>query len=136
MTKPNLTISELDAERLDRLLEQPAFAGTPIAQALNEELDRAEILPSEDIPSDVVTMNSRVRFRDLNTNEEHTRILVYPATMQDSKEQLSVMAPLGAALLGLRVENTINWQLHNGTETRVEVLELLYQPEAAGEYHR
>ncbi|WP_440866851.1 nucleoside diphosphate kinase regulator [Symbiopectobacterium purcellii] len=136
MTKPNLTISELDAERLDRLLEQPAFAGTPIAQALNEELDRAEILPSEDIASDVVTMNSRVRFRDLNTNEEHTRTLVYPAAMQDSKEQLSVMAPLGAALLGLRVGNTINWQLHNGTETRVEVLELLYQPEAAGEYHR
>lgn len=103
---------------------------------MNEELDLAEILPSEDIPSDVVTMNSRVRFRDLKTNEEHTRTLVYPAAMQDSKEQLSLMAPLGAALLGLRVGNTINWQLHNGTETRVEVLELLYQPEAAGEYHR
>ncbi|GKW25486.1 MULTISPECIES: nucleoside diphosphate kinase regulator [Pectobacterium] len=136
MTKPNLTISELDAERLDMLLEQPAFADSDIAQALNEELDRAEILPSASIPSHVVTMNSRVRFRDLNTNEEHIRTLVYPAAVKDSKEPLSVMAPLGAALLGMHVGNSITWQLPNGEETRIEVLELLYQPEAAGEYHR
>ncbi|AZK61091.1 nucleoside diphosphate kinase regulator [Pectobacterium versatile] len=136
MTKPNLTISELDAERLDMLLEQPAFADSDIAQALNEELDRAEILPAASIPSHVVTMNSRVRFRDLNTNEEHIRTLVYPAAVKDSKEPLSVMAPLGAALLGMHVGNSITWQLPNGEETRIEVLELLYQPEAAGEYHR
>ncbi|WP_224556103.1 nucleoside diphosphate kinase regulator [Pectobacterium versatile] len=136
MTKPNLTISELDAERLDMLLEQPAFADSDIAQALNEELDRAEILPSASVPSHVVTMNSRVRFRDLNTNEEHIRTLVYPAAVKDSKEPLSVMAPLGAALLGMHVGNSIAWQLPNGEETRIEVLELLYQPEAAGEYHR
>ncbi|MEI7263876.1 nucleoside diphosphate kinase regulator [Pectobacterium carotovorum] len=136
MTKPNLTISELDAERLDMLLEQPAFADSDIAQVLNEELDRADILPSASIPSHVVTMNSRVRFRDLNTNEEHIRTLVYPAAVKDSKEPLSVMAPLGAALLGMHVGNSITWQLPNGEETRIEVLELLYQPEAAGEYHR
>ncbi|MCL6326844.1 nucleoside diphosphate kinase regulator [Pectobacterium polaris] len=136
MTKPNLTISELDAERLDMLLELPAFADSDIAQALNEELDRAEILPSASIPSHVVTMNSRVRFRDLNTNEEHIRTLVYPAAVKDSQEPLSVMAPLGAALLGMHVGNSIAWQLPNGEETRIEVLELLYQPEAAGEYHR
>ncbi|MEC5342487.1 nucleoside diphosphate kinase regulator [Brenneria populi] len=136
MTKPNLTISELDAERLDMLLEQPAFADSDIAQALNEELDRAEILPPRAIPSDVVTMNSRVRFRDLNTNEEHVRTLVYPASAQDSHSQLSVMAPLGAALLGMHVGNAIAWRLPNGEETRIDVLELLYQPEAAGEYHR
>lgn len=135
MTKPNLTISELDAERLDMLLEQPAFADSDIAQALNEELDRAEILPSASIPSHVVTMNSRVRFRDLNTNEEHIRTLVYPAAVKDSQEPLSVMAPLGAALLGMHVE-MLSPQLPNGEETRIEVLELLYQPEAAGEYHR
>ncbi|MEH2920747.1 nucleoside diphosphate kinase regulator [Samsonia erythrinae] len=136
MKKPNLTISELDAERLDMLLEQPAFADSDVAQALNEELDRAEILPPESIPSDVVTMNSRVRFRDLNTNEEHIRTLVYPSAVKDSQAPLSVMAPLGAALLGMHVGNAIAWQLPNGEETRIEVLELLYQPEAAGEYRR
>ncbi|KAA1443336.1 nucleoside diphosphate kinase regulator, partial [Escherichia coli] len=115
---------------------QPAFADTSIADALNEELDRAEIVPPAEIPSDVVTMNSRVRFIDLTSNEERVRTLVYPASLQDSSDQLSVMAPLGAALLGLRIGDEISWELPNGEETRVKVLELLYQPEAAGEYHR
>ncbi|EYU16717.1 nucleoside diphosphate kinase regulator [Photorhabdus luminescens] len=136
MTKPAIIINELDAERLDSLLEQPAFADTSIADALNEELDRAEIVPPAEIPSDVVTMNSRVRFLDLTSNEERVRTLVYPASLQDSSDQLSVMAPLGAALLGLRIGDEISWALPNGEETRVKVLELLYQPEAAGELHR
>lgn len=136
MTKPTLTINELDAERLDALLEHPTFATTDIAKALNEELDRAEILAPSEIPANVVTMNSRVRFRDLISGEEHIRTLVYPATLKDSAEQISVMAPIGAALLGLHVGNEISWQLPGGDETRIEVLELLYQPEAAGEYHR
>lgn len=63
MSKPTLIINELDAERLDTLLAQPAFANSPVADALNEELDRAEILPPEQIPADVVTMNSKVRRR-------------------------------------------------------------------------
>ncbi|EQC01249.1 nucleoside diphosphate kinase regulator [Photorhabdus tasmaniensis] len=136
MTKPAIIINELDAERLDSLLEQPAFADTSIADALNEELDRAEIVPPAEIPSDVVTMNSRVRFLDLTSSEERVRTLVYPASLQDSSDQLSVMAPLGAALLGLRIGDEISWKLPNGEETRVKVLELLYQPEAAGELHR
>ncbi|AYA41991.1 nucleoside diphosphate kinase regulator [Xenorhabdus nematophila] len=136
MTKPKIIINELDAERLDSLLEQPAFANTGIADALNEELDRAEILPPVDIPADVVTMNSEIRFIDLGSNEERVRTLVYPASLQDSTKQLSVMAPLGAALLGLRVNGEITCQLPNGEETRIKVLEILYQPEAAGEYHR
>lgn len=64
MTKPTITINELDAERLDALLAQPAFANTDVAAALNAELDRADIVPTSRIPAHVVTMNSRVRFRD------------------------------------------------------------------------
>ncbi|VDZ57011.1 Regulator of nucleoside diphosphate kinase [Serratia odorifera] len=136
MTKPIITINELDAERLDALLEKPAYANTDVAAALNAELDRAEILPPAQIPAHVVTMNSRVRFRDLHTNEEHVRTLVYPAELQNSSEQLSVMAPLGAALLGMHVGKQIDWALPNGEQAQIEVLELLYQPEAAGVYHR
>ncbi|MBD2797820.1 nucleoside diphosphate kinase regulator [Xenorhabdus sp. 18] len=136
MKKPKIIINELDAERLDSLLEQPAFANTRIAKALNEELDRAEIVAPVDIPADVVTMNSEIRFIDLGSNEERVRTLVYPAALQDSSQHLSVMAPLGAALLGLRVNDEITWQLPNGETTRLKVLEILYQPEAAGEYHR
>ncbi|KLN97762.1 nucleoside diphosphate kinase regulator [Moellerella wisconsensis] len=136
MTKPTIIINDLDAERLDRLLEQPAHADSPVADALNEELDRAEIVTPQEIPADVVTMNSTIRFQDLISNEERTRTLVYPASLKDSTEQLSVMAPMGAALLGLRVNDEISWELPNGVKTRVKVLEIIYQPEAAGELHR
>ncbi|WP_312985677.1 nucleoside diphosphate kinase regulator [Atlantibacter sp.] len=136
MSRPAIIINDLDAERIDRLLEQPAFASLPVADALNEELDRAQMCRPEEMPADVVTMNSKVRFRDLATNEEYIRTLVYPNQVRDSTEELSVMAPVGAALLGLRVGNAIHWKLPNGNETHLEVLELLYQPEAAGEYLR
>ena len=133
MTRPAIIINELDAERIDRLLEQPAFANSPVADALNEELDRAQMLAPEAMPHDVVTMNSRVKFRDLTSGEERVRTLVFPSQVTDSASQLSVLAPVGAALLGLKVGSTIHWELPGGASTHLEVLELLYQPEAAGE---
>lgn len=136
MSKPTLTINELDAERLDTLLAQAAYANSPVAEALNEELDRAEILPPQDMPADVVTMNSKVRFTEGKEGEEHIRTLVYPAALKDTDEQLSVMAPLGAALLGLRVGSSITWTMPNGKESQIQVLELLFQPEASGELRR
>ena len=136
MSRPTIIINELDAERIDRLLEQPAFASLPVAGALNDELDRAQMCAPQDMPADVVTMNSQVKFRDLTTGEVRTRTLVYPAQMTDSSTQLSVLAPVGAALIGLRVGDTIHWELPGGTATHLEVLELLWQPEAAGEYLR
>lgn len=136
MSRPTIIINELDAERIDMLLEKPEYAALPIADALNAELDRAQMCTPESIPHDVVTMNSQVKFRDLTTGEERTRTLVYPAKMTDSATQLSVLAPVGAALIGLRTGDTIHWELPGGASAHLEVLELLYQPEAAGDYLR
>ena len=136
MSRPTIIINELDAERIDRLLEKPEFASLPVANTLNEELDRAQMCTPETMPQDVVTMNSQVKFRNLTTGEELTRTLVYPTQMTDSSTQLSVLAPVGAALLGLRAGDTIHWELPGGASTHLEVLELLYQPEAAGDYLR
>ena len=136
MSRPTIIINELDAERIDRLLEKAEFASLPGANALNEELDRAQMCTPESMPHDVVTMNSQVKFRNLATGEELTRTLVYPAQMTDSSTQLSVLAPVGAALLGLHTGDTIHWELPGGASTHLEVLELLYQPEAAGDYLR
>lgn len=136
MSRPPVIINELDAERIDRLLEQPEFASLPVAATLTAELDRARMCKPAEMPDDIVTMNSQVKFRDLSTGEVRVRTLVYPSQMSDSNRQLSVLAPVGAALLGLRVGNSIHWELPGGSTTRLEVLELLYQPEAAGEYHR
>ena len=88
------------------------------------------------MPHDVVTMNSQVKFRYLHSDETFTRTLVYPAALADSNQQISVLAPIGAALLGLRIGDKIDWQLPGGQNARIEVLALLYQPEAAGEFHR
>ncbi|MBS1204532.1 MAG: nucleoside diphosphate kinase regulator [Proteobacteria bacterium] len=134
MSRPAIMINELDAERLDRLLEQPDYASLPVADALNNELDRAQMCAPGAMPPNVVTMNSTVKFRELKSGEERVRTLVYPAQMTDSATQLSVLAPVGAALLGLRVGDSIHWQLPGGTTTDLEVLELLYQPEAAGDF--
>jgi regulator of nucleoside diphosphate kinase len=134
MSRPAIIINELDAERIDRLLEKPAYANLPVAQALNTELDRAQMCAPEAMPADVVTMNSTVTFRELKSGETRTRTLVYPTKMTDSAAQLSVLAPVGAALLGLRVGDSIHWELPGGTATDLEVLELVYQPEATGEY--
>ncbi|SEK65687.1 regulator of nucleoside diphosphate kinase [Kosakonia sacchari] len=134
MSRPAIMINERDAERLDRLLEQPDYASLPVADALNDELDRAQMCAPEAMPNNVVTMNSTVKFRELKSGEERVRTLVYPAQMTDSATQLSVLAPVGAALLGLRVGDSIHWQLPGGTTTDLEVLELLYQPEAAGDF--
>ncbi|MCS2150578.1 nucleoside diphosphate kinase regulator [Scandinavium manionii] len=136
MTRPAIIINEFDAERIDRLLERPEWATSPVAAALNDELDRAQMCSPQEMPHNVVSMNSQIRFRDLSTQEERVRTLVFPANMTDSATQLSVLAPVGAALLGLRVGDSIHWSLPNGTETHLEVLELLYQPEAAGEFNR
>ncbi|MTH44866.1 nucleoside diphosphate kinase regulator [Intestinirhabdus alba] len=136
MSRPPIMINDLDAERIDRLLEQPAWADTPVAAALNAELDRAQMCAPQAMPHDVVTMNSRVKFRNLSDGEVRVRTLVYPAAMTDSSAQLSVMAPVGAALLGLRVGDAIHWQLPGGVSTDLEVLELEYQPEAAGDFLR
>ncbi len=123
MSRPTIIINDLDAERIDILLEQPAYAGLPIADALNAELDRAQMCSPEEMPHDVVTMNSRVKFRNLSDGEVRVRTLVYPAKMTDSNTQLSVMAPVGAALLGLRVGDSIHWELPGGVATHLEVLE-------------
>ncbi|STG53628.1 regulator of nucleoside diphosphate kinase [Escherichia coli] len=87
MSRPTIIINDLDAERIDILLEQPAYAGLPIADALNAELDRAQMCSPEEMPHDVVTMNSRVKFRNLSDGEVRVRTLVYPA--KNDRQQYS-----------------------------------------------
>lgn len=97
------------------------------------ELDRAEVVDSRHIPRDVVTMNSRVKFRDLDTQEICVYCLVYPSFANYSENKISVLAPVGMALLGYRVHDVVEWPVPAGLR-RLKIEEILYQPEAAGEY--
>ena len=92
------------------------------------------IVPSAEIPADVVTMNSRVVFRELETGEETEATLVYPSQADVNQRRISILAPVGAALLGLSAGDEIQWPLPSGKKRTYKIISILYQPEAAGNY--
>jgi regulator of nucleoside diphosphate kinase len=131
-------ITEVDRQRLEKLIEiageRDGVPGHENLRRLEHELDRAETVAPQDVPADVVTMRSKVRLRDLNTGEEMVYTLVFPSEANYDEGRISVLAPVGTAMLGYRVGDTIEWQVPSGLR-RLKVEELLYQPEAAGEYN-
>jgi regulator of nucleoside diphosphate kinase len=136
--RPPLLLSRLDVERIEALLEQPQFRHLDTA-GLQAELARAELAEPGHMPADVITMNSTalVRVEDGDRGDHQRELtLVYPRDADGSAEKVSVLAPVGSALLGLRVGDRIEWPMPGGRSARLEVLAVRYQPEAAGELHR
>jgi regulator of nucleoside diphosphate kinase len=109
---------------------------TRCRHALLEELSRAELVEPADMPPDVVTMNSRVRFALDQPAEEFTLTLAYPKDMRPGDDRISVLAPVGNALIGLAAGDSIDWSRPDGVAFKLTVLDVLYQPERAGELHR
>jgi regulator of nucleoside diphosphate kinase len=131
---PPLLLSRLDCERIEALLDSPVAASLDTA-ALRGELARATLVEPADMPADVVTMNSIVRMVDEASGAERELALVYPREA-GAPDRVSILAPVGSALLGLRAGDSIDWPLPGGSNTRLRVLAIGYQPEAAGELHR
>ncbi len=134
--KPKIMISSLDAERLEILLETLSQNAFPGRDDLEAELARAEVVDPEEIPPTVVTMNSTVRFRVESSAEEFCLTLVYPKDVDTSGEKISILAPVGSALLGLSQGDEIEWPKPGGGVLRVRIVEVTYQPERSGEYYR
>lgn len=135
-SKPKITVSTLDLDRLEALLDATPdrdFAGKAALQA---ELDRAEVLEPEQMPPDVVTMNSTVRFALQGGSEAFSQTLVYPKDADGSADRISILAPVGGALLGMKVGDTIEWPGPSGKPLAVRIVEIVYQPERAGDLHR
>jgi len=118
----SITITDVDLARLGHLKD---------AADLAPELERADIVPFHAVPPNVVTMNSRVAFEDETTGEFRVVTIVYPQEADPSEGKISVMAPVGSALLGLTVGQSIEWCFPDGRPRTLRVVELLYQPEAA-----
>ncbi len=135
-TPPPITVSSRDLDRLERLLESPAVAALPAAAALGRELERANVVEPADLPPDVVTMNSQVTCVDEVSGETHRLTLVYPPDADVDKHKVSVLAPVGTALLGLSVGQSIDWNAPGGRSLRLRVTAIAYQPEAAGDLSR
>ena len=135
-SRPPIIINRLAAERLQRLIDEASDKDRFVADALEEELERGEVLDPEEIPEDVVSMNSRVQFTDLTRNRQMIRTLVYPHALAGTEDGISVMAPVGAALIGLRIGDIIDWPLPDGGEARLRIDAILWQPEREGQFHR
>lgn len=135
MKTPNIMMSEIDVERLERLLATLPAHGFAGKAALEAELARADILPSGQMPPNVVTMNSQVKFRVSSSQDSFCLRLVYPKDA-NATDTISILAPVGSALLGLSLNDEIEWPGPAGTMVNVRIEEIVYQPERSGDFHR
>lgn len=133
--KTSITLSSLDMDRIEALIDKLP-GNFPGRSALEAELDRADVLDPVDMPADVVTMNSTVRFTLQETGITQTLTLVYPKEADGSPDKVSVFAPVGTALLGLRIGDTLGLPNPTGQTVTVRVDAITYQPESSGAMHR
>ena len=134
MTKPSITLSSQDLARLETLLEHQS-GNSPVVIQLEDELARANIVAPSEVPANVVSMNSLVQFKVLPDNETFEKKLVYPHDMAQHENAVSVLTPIGTALLGMEEGHTIDWPQPNGHIMHVVIEKVLYQPEREGEFN-
>ena len=136
MQQSTIYISQIDRERLGNLIELIRDDGDrsnlPYVNKLEEDLEFAEILSPADIPPDVVTMRSKVRLKDLDTGDESIFSIVFPTEANFDDGKISVLAPMAMALLGHKLGATVEVEAP-GRLRRLQILEILYQPESAGD---
>jgi regulator of nucleoside diphosphate kinase len=136
--KNPIYVTTQDKQRLEDLLME-VEASDPRKhgdlKALTEELHRAVIVDPKDVFSDVITMNSRAEMRDLESGETVAFTLVFPSEANIDEEKISVLAPIGAGMLGYRVGDQFEWKVPGGLR-RMKVTKVHYQPEAAGDFDR
>lgn len=132
--KPEIVISSQDLDRLEGLLAAPAARNRSDLNGLRDELARADVREPQDMPANAITMNSRARFRELPDGREHELTLVYPGDAVPDAGKVSVFTPAGSALLGLSVGQTIDWENSTRQPITLEVLDVMWQPEAAGRF--
>jgi regulator of nucleoside diphosphate kinase len=137
MSDKPIQITAFDLERLRKLIEDAShteYRGSEYLVRLQGEIDRAQVVAPHQVSQAVVTMNSTVALLDLETGEEETYTLVFPESADLSHGRISILAPIGTAMLGYEVGDVFEWEVPAG-KRRLRVERILYQPEAAGDYH-
>lgn len=126
------TLSELDHVRIAKLVD----AGNPAHAQVQALLDNADLVAPTDMAPDVVTMRSRVRVTEASGAAPRELTLVYPREADAAQGQVSVLSPIGTALLGSKVGEMACWTLPDGRPASLQVQALLFQPEASGDFLR
>ncbi|MBE7535153.1 MAG: nucleoside diphosphate kinase regulator [Anaerolineaceae bacterium] len=136
MSDKLIQITQLDLERLQKLLldaQATDYRKSEYLEKLKTELNRADVVAPKDIPNDVVTMNSTVCIEDLDTQEQEIYTLVFPEDANVREGKVSILAPIGTAMLGYEVGDTFEWEVPAGKRNLL-IKKILYQPEASGDY--
>ncbi len=139
MSKRKIFITKFDKKRLEQILAETNTSNggrdRQDLKMLQAELEQAKEVDSNKIPPTVVTMNSKLRFRDLDSNAATEVTLVFPIEANFDAGRLSVTSPIGTAMLGYSEGETIEWAVPAG-KRRILIEKVLYQPEAAGDFDR
>jgi len=133
---PQITVSSLDIERLEALFDALPIATANANARLLAELGRARVVEPEQMPPNVVTMRSQVRFDIEQPPQQLCLTLAYPKDMAELDDGISTLTPIGTALRGLAVGDRIDWPLADGQTTSLRIVDIPYQPERAGEIFR
>ena len=135
-----LVVTRADGRRLRRMIRslrsKLRTLGDPYESylgALERRLARMPVVPEAEVNDEVVTMNSKVCVREMDTGRRHALTLVYDSDADEFGGRVSVLAPLGAAILGTRVGDVLHWRSRRGTRP-LRIERILFQPEAAGNF--
>ena len=141
LVQDQMVVTEADGRRLQRMIgslrDSLRTIGDPYEvylRALEDQLARRSLVPQADVGDDTVTMNSTVRVRELDTGRSQVLTLVYERDADVFGEKVSVLTPLGAAILGSRVGDVVEWQSRRGPR-QLRIERILFQPEAASDFH-
>lgn len=127
MSNAIILMSKVDYQRINSFIEKMK----PIeSDQLELELDRAQLVEASEMPPDIVTMNSEVVYLDLDSSEEVKVKLVYTLQAELAINQVSILSPLGTALIGLRIGEEHSFHTRNGKLRRIRVKEIIFQPES------
>jgi len=136
MKLKDIYITQYDLERLLKVLrelpEKKHVTGFSV-QELEDELNRGIVVSPKEVPENVITMNSRVLMRDVESGNDMTLWLVFPDKVDAVKNPVSILSPLGTAMIGYKVGDVFEWESPSGTK-KIEVLDILYQPERVGNF--
>lgn len=135
MNQPTIFITTNDAAKLRKLLREAYYSEYRASEYLKKlagELEKASLVRPEEIPADVITLNSTARLVDQGTSEEMVYTLVFPEDADPSQAKISILAPIGTAMLGYKAGDTFEWETPGGVRTLL-VKEVIYQPEASGD---
>lgn len=130
MYSETISITQLDLYRLNSLVEN-----TTDSDSLQNEVERARVVDFPEVATDLVTMNTRFRYLNITDDKTAEIMIVYPKDANTREGMISVLAPLGTALIGLREQEEIDWAFPDGKTKKLKVLEILYQPESSGDLH-